>query len=314
MNTATHSIDTARYAKCIKISKRIRWDIDDDVIRGRQFDFSKKFLPDGISKLNEIGFLNTDERRLLSQIQGRTYANMFGLVERFINAKILEVSRDHWLGDQTALEALVRFSDEELKHQALFRRIEQMIGAHMPPGYRFVPQPDDVASVVLGKSTWAVLGLTCHIELFTQTHYRESIAPDAQLSELYKDVFLFHWKEESQHAIMDELEWTREDSKLTAAERDRAVDDLIALVGAVDGLLQLQSEADVAYFAQINPRAFTQQELQQLRAGVLGAYRWQYIISGVQEPRFGEILSPMITEAQSRRIGEALLPIIGKPN
>jgi len=32
-------------------------------------------------------------------------------------AKVLETTRDHWLGDQTALEALIRFSDEELKHQ-----------------------------------------------------------------------------------------------------------------------------------------------------------------------------------------------------
>ena len=42
---------------------------------------------------------------------------------------------------------------------------------------------------------------TLHIELFTQSHYRESIRGDADLSELYKDVF-FHWKEECQHAIM----------------------------------------------------------------------------------------------------------------
>ena len=60
---------------------------------------------------------------------------MFGLVERFIGAKMLEVSRDHWLGDQIALEALVRFTDEELKHQELFRRIETMIGSGMPAGY-----------------------------------------------------------------------------------------------------------------------------------------------------------------------------------
>jgi hypothetical protein len=60
-----------------------------------------------------------DEKQFVSQIQGRTYANIFGLVERFINAKVLELSEDHWFGDQTALEALVRFSDEELKHQAL---------------------------------------------------------------------------------------------------------------------------------------------------------------------------------------------------
>jgi hypothetical protein len=303
--------DAGRYAKCIEVSKRIRWDIDRDVIRGRRFDLSRKFLPDGISKVNELDFLNASERRQLSQIQGRTYANMFGLVERFIGAKILEVSREHWLGDQTKLEALVRFTDEELKHQELFRRIERMAGEDMPEGYRFLPQPNEVASVVLGKSTWAVLGLTCHIELFTQAHYRSSIEPDANLSELYKDVFLYHWKEESQHAILDELEWRRENANLSAAERDPAVDDLIALVGAVDGLLQVQAGADADYFLKICDRSFTEQEQARVRAGVLKAYRWQYIVSGVEDPRFMDILGSMITPEQANRIGQALAPIVG---
>jgi hypothetical protein len=310
MQTTTYQTDTPRYAKCIEVSKRIRWDIDRDVIRGRRFDFSKKFLPDGISKLDRLAFLSDQEKRLLSQIQGRTYANMFGLVERFINAKILEVSRDHWLGDQTALEALVRFSDEELKHQELFRRIERMVASGMPPGYRFLPQPDEVAGVVLGKSTWAVLALTCHIELFTQAHYRQSIEPDENLSELYKDVFLFHWREESQHAIMDELEWERENSKLTDAERDHAVDNLIELVAAVDGMLQAQAGSDSEYFVTVCGRTLTPQEQERIRAGVLAAYRWQYIISGVQEPRFSGILSRLITPKQGQRIAEALAPIV----
>ena len=255
-------------------------------------------------------FLSPDEQRLLSQIQGRTYANMFGLVERFIGAKTLEVSRDHWLGDQTALEALVRFSDEELKHQELFRRIERLAAENMPEGYGFLPQPNEVASVVLGKSTWAVLALTCLIELFTQTHYRSSIEPDENLSELWKDVFLFHWREESQHAILDELEWKRENAKLTPQERDRAVDDLIALVGAVDGLLQLQAAADVDYFVRVAGRYFTRDQVEQVRAVVLQAYRWQYILSGAEEPRFTEILAGMIDDAQGKRIGEALAPIV----
>jgi hypothetical protein len=34
---------------------------------------------------------------------------------------------------------------------------------------------------VLSKSTWAVLGLIYQIELFTQTHYKESIEPDENL-------------------------------------------------------------------------------------------------------------------------------------
>jgi hypothetical protein len=301
--------DTKRYAKCVENSKRVRFDIDRDVIQGRKFDFSQKFLPDGLSKVDGLEFLSAGEQRFLSQIQGRSYANIFGLVERFIAAKVLELSRAHWLGDQTALEALVRFSDEEIKHQEMFRRIERMTAEEMPEGYTFHPDPNAVASVVLAKSTWAVLALTCHIELFVLAHYRESIDPDPNLSELWKDVFLHHWREESQHAILDELEWQRENAKLTPAERDRAVDELIELVGAVDGILQLQAGADADYFLQACGRAFSPGEIEKIRAGVLGAYRWQYIVSGVQG-RFSEVLGRMINTAQAERIGQALAPIM----
>ena len=311
MNAIATTSEPARYARCIEVSKRIRWEIDRDVIRSRSFDFEKKFLPDGLSKVGALDFLGKDEKRLVSQIQGRTYANIFGLVERYIGAKVLEVSRDYWLGDQTALEALVRFTDEELKHQELFRRVEAMIAAGMPAGYTLMPDPNDVAKAVLSKSTWAVLGLTCHIELFTQAHYRQSIEPDADLSDLWKDVFLFHWKEESQHAILDELEWQRENAKLTPAQRDQAVTDLIELVGAVDGILQMQAAADVDYFLRICGRTFAKPQVQALRDTMLKAYRWQYIASGVQDERFGKILGGMITDAQMKRIGAALAPIVG---
>jgi hypothetical protein len=310
MQTMQQQADVSRYAKVVEVSKRIRWDIERDVIRGRRFEYGKKFLPDGLSKVHELEFLGAGERRLLSQIQGRTYANIFGLVERYIGAKMLEISRDYWLGDQTALEALVRFTDEELKHQELFRRIESMIAEGMPAGYTFMPQPNDVAKAVLSKCTWAVLALTCHIELFTQAHYRQSIEPDAELSELWKDVFLFHWKEESQHAILDELEWRREDAKLGTGERDRAVTDLIDLVAAVDGILLMQAAADADYFLRVCGRTFGKAEVQKLREVMIKAYRWQYIGSGVQEERFQKALGGMITEAQMSRIGSALAPIV----
>jgi hypothetical protein len=303
-------LDTARYARCVEASRRVRWEIDRHVIRGRSFDFREKFLPDGLSFATRLAFLSNDERKLLSRIQGRTYANMFGLVERFIGAKILEVSRDHWLGDQVALEALVRFSDEELKHQELFRRIEAMMAAGMAPGYHFAPQPNEVAGLVLGKSTWAVLALTCHIEIFTQVHYRESIDADAELSELWKDVFLFHWKEESQHAILDELEWMREDAKLSPAGRDAAVDDFIALVGAVDGMLQAQAGADAKYFAATCGRRLSREEAAAVEATTLAAYRYQYIASGAQAPRFLQALTSMIDGDQAARIMKALEPIL----
>lgn len=310
MNAPNPTLHTERYARCIEASKRINWDIDRDVIKGRKFDFSRKFLPDSLAKMQEFAFLTDDERRLLSQVQGRTYANIFGKVERYINAKMLEIGAQHALGDQVALEAVVRFSAEELKHQELFRRIESMIGEGMPAGYVCAIDPDGLAKAVLSKSTWAVLGLTCHIELFTQVHYRQSIEPDGNLSDLFKDIFLHHWREESQHAIIDELEWVRENDRISDAERDRGVDDLIALVGAVDGILQAQAGADAAYFQTIIKRTLPASDAMALEDGLLKAYRWQYIVSGVQVPRFQEILGGMITEAQFKRIQAALQPIM----
>lgn len=297
------------YAKCIEVSKRVRWDIDKDVIRGRNFDLSKEFLPNSISRVHELDFLSEDDKRFLSQIQGRTYSAMFGFVERFITAKILEITRDHWLGDQEALEALVRFCDEEIKHQRLFVRLEKMMAESMPPGYTFLHEPNAVAEAVLRKSTWAVLGLILSIELFTQEHYKQSIEPEENLSELYKDVFLFHWKEETTHAIMDELEWPRADQKLSPSERDRAVDELIELVAAVDGIIKAQSGADVDYFLKVAIPPLKREEEDHVRATVLGAYRWQYIQSGVEHPRFKAALGNLITPEQGARIEQALATI-----
>jgi hypothetical protein len=299
-----------RYAQCIETSKRIRWDIDRDVIRGRRFDFEKTFLPDGLSKVNELGFLQPAERRLLSQVQGRTYANMFALVERFIGAKALELGRAHGLGDQVALEALVRLTDEELKHQELFRRLERMMAADMPAGYAFVAQADEVAAAVLSKGNWAVLALILDIELFSQAHYRSSIDADDSLSALWKDVFKFHWIEESQHAIVDELEWQREHAQIDAAARDRGVDELIELVAAVDAIVQAQAQADAGYFVRCLDRPLSAAEVDAVHDTVLKAYRWQYVVSGAQEPRFAEALGSKVTPAQMQRIGNGLAPIV----
>ena len=306
MNAIEKIAGSERYARCVQTSKRVRWDIEEDVIRGRRFDAAHKFLPDGLSQADVFTTLSADEKRFVSQIQGRTYANIFGLVERFINAKVLELSHAHWFGDQVALEALVRFSDEELKHQALFRRIDAMVGEVLPDGYRFDVDPNAVARAVLGKSTWAVLALTLDIELFTQLHYRQSIEPDSELSELFKDVFLYHWKEESQHAILDELEWVRHDAGLTAEQRDRAVDEFIELVAAVDSTLQAQAKADAGYFAAKCGRTVQQAEAQAIEDAFLKAYRWQYIHSGAHHPHFGKVLSSLITENQGERIQAAL--------
>lgn len=294
---------------CIGVSKRVRWNID-DVIQGRRLDVGQKFLPDSLSLVNELGFLSADEQRFLSQVQGRTYAYIFALVERFINAKVLDISRQHWLGDQTALEALVRFSEEELKHAELLHQMESLAADVMPEGYAQTVDANEVAGIVLGKSTWAVLALTCHIEILTQIHYKKSIEPAENLSGLWKDVFLFHWKEDCRQAILDELEWRRVDTTLGKGEREQAVTDLIQLLVAVDRILQIQATADAEYFFAVIDCPLPVEAKTAVRNGILKAYRWQYIVSGIQDGRFMDILTDLIDEQQAERITMALGPML----
>jgi hypothetical protein len=102
----------------------------------------------------------------------------------------------------------------------------------------------------------------------------------------------------------------REDAKLTPAQRDQAVSELIEWVAAVDGTLQIQAAADTDYFLRVCGRTFQGAQVTSLRDAMLAAYPWQYITSGVQDERFGNILGSMITEAQMQRVGAALVPIV----
>ena len=43
---------------------------------------------------------------------------------------------------------------------------------------------------------------------------------------------------------------------------------------------------------------------------MLKAYRWQYIVSGVMEPRFQKVLFALVDDAQGARIQAALAPLM----
>jgi hypothetical protein len=120
----------------------------------------------------------------------------------------------------------------------------------------------------------------------------------------------FHWLEESQHAVLDELEWRRHDAALDAGARERAVGELIELVGAVDGMLQVQSAADAEYFLAIMERTLSPDEAERVAATFLAAYRHQYIASGIRDTRFVEVLESLISAPAFERIQSALSPLL----
>ena len=151
-----------------------------------------------------------------------------------------------------------------------------------------------------------MLLLTAAIEWLTQLHYLSSFEGDETLDPFTRHIFKSHWLEEAQHARMDHLETLRAFRGLGEAEKDRAVDDLIELVGAVDGLLQMQARLDVDNLQACLWRRLATAERQEIHAAVLAAKRYTFIESGVTHPNFLDLLGVVTSPAQQRRVQDAL--------
>lgn len=301
---------SAPYARAIDASCRVRWDIEFDVLDGRSFDFAHTFMPDALACIEAFAGLSHGERRLISQIQARTYAYVVGLFDRCIGVKMLQLSSRHWYGDPVAREALVRCSDGARKHQKLFRRVRAMIAADMPPGYGTAADPNDFARTALARSSWALLALATVVAQTSQAHWQQAMSMDPRTSPLWTDILRFHWMEERQHAALAELEWGHEDDRLSDSQRDAAVDDLIALLGAIDRILQAQATADADYFAAICLWQTGTPELDAVRSSLLMAYRQQHVESGFRHARVEQFLGSLLTTSQRDRIRSALAPLL----
>ena len=135
--------------------------------------------------------------------------------------------------------------------RTLFRRIEAMMGETMPAGYRFDVDPDAVARAVLAQEHLGGAGADpAHRAVRAAPLSPEHRARRASLSELFKDVFLFHWKDECQHVVLDELELKRHDATAldlrSASGRSTTSSRWSRRSTAI---LQPQATADAAYFA-----------------------------------------------------------------
>ena len=100
------------------------------------------------------------------------------------------------------------------------------------------------------------------------------------------------------------------DAGLAPAQRDIAVGELIELVGAVDQILQAQAAADASYFLGAAQGDFTTARREMIASTFLKAYRWQYIVSGVMQPRFQKILFATMSPDQAKRVNDALAPLL----
>ena len=301
-------MEPARYTHddCVRNSEKVSWTIA-EVLGDESFDHARRFLPEALAQVNAIEALSPNERLLLNQIRGLTYAHIFGFVEEYILRKVVELAARKGPTEASARRALFRFADEEVKHQQLFERTKAALLKKLG-ACQLVSGANEVAGAILQKSDLGVLLLTAMLEWVTQQHYTEMIRPGEDKESLdptFVRLFKSHWLEEAQHAKIDHLELLRVAEQSSQVDRDRAVDEVLEVGGAFDGVLKQQVEFDLVSLERLAGRTFSAAERQDIVARQHRAYRYTFLVSGLVHPTFTSVLADLSPSGATKVSGAA---------
>lgn len=287
------------YGSCVSASEKVSWKIDDVMPPGTALDFTRPFLPAALAG-SELPFLDAAERLKLNQINGNAYLNLFGFVEEYILATVLQHAQAESFGDHDAIRALARFADEEAKHQALFQRYVAAFERDCGFQTEVLGSAAEVANIILSKSPLAVMLVTLHLEIMTQAHYVECVRDDTQVDPFFAKLLHAHWLEESQHARIDALELNRMLEVSGPAQIQVAFDDYLELIGAFDGLLRAQAEMDARTLAGALGRTFTPDQVAALEDAQHAGYRRTFLIYGMTHQTFVQHLEAISPDGAAR--------------
>jgi len=290
----------------IHSSEKVAWTIESVLEPDAKFDLGRPLMPDSLANVAKISCLNDKERLTLNHIRGHAYLYLFSFVEEYIIATAVQHSTAEVFGDHTALRALLRFAEEEVKHQEMFRRACRLFTDTFGNPCDVLPNPQAVAEVILSHKPMAVLLITLHLEIMTQHHFVESFRKGAaeELDPLFRQMLRHHWVEESQHAKIDILELHKLSADATPEMCEESIDDYLKIVAALDGLLCQQAKNDIATLGRVLGREFNEAEKRELYDAQAGAYRRTFVGLGINSPAFlseVERLSP----AGAKRVAEA---------
>src|SRR5215831_13015230 len=161
------------YRDTLAVSQKICWKIDDIIGGDKKLDFTRRFMPESLARVEGLSFLTANERKTLNQIKGNTYLNIFGLVEEFILPFVLDHARPQLQGDDYRIRALLQFAGEEAKHIHLFKRFREEFEAGFGNKCDVIGPAEDVKRFVLSHSPLGVGIAILHIEWMTLRHYIE---------------------------------------------------------------------------------------------------------------------------------------------
>lgn len=293
-------LDRYSYQSALVASEAIQWRIEDIIGGEKRLDFDKPFMPESLARVEELPFLDKDEKRILNQIRGHAYLCIFGLVEEFILPFVLDHARPQLSGNDNRTRALLKFASEEAKHIQLFKRFKEEFEAGFGINCPVIGPPDAVATAILAHDPLGVAITTLHIEWMVQRHYVDSVQDDQELDPQFKSLLKHHWLEEVQHAKLDTLMVESLAADRNEEQRLKGVDEYLEIGGFIDGALKQQVEFDLDSFERATARKLNDEQREEFRRKQLQANRWTYLGTGMTHPKVLETLESLTPAARQK--------------
>jgi len=273
------------YRDVIRNSIKVCWQLDDLLPEDTVLDLSRPHLPEAIARATAFDFLAEREQLALNHLRSHGYTNLFAFVEEYVIAQAVHHAEAELFGDHEAVRALLRFSEEELKHQALFHRYCTLFEAAFGGPCQVLGSPAEVANVILAKTPMAAMLVTLHLEIMTQQHYTDSIR-DQSSDPLFANLLKHHWLEEAQHSKIDMLELAKMAEHASRDQLETAFREYLDIIAAFDGLLRQQVEMDLASLQAFCGRELTGSQVERYLAIQHDSHRRDFIRLSLGHPQF----------------------------
>ena len=299
-NVSGLTVGTYDYRETLLASERVNWNIDDIIGGDKKLDFSKRFMPEALARVDQLAFLNDDEKRILNQIRAYAYLSVFGIVEEFIVPFVLDHVRPELDKDDYRVRAYLQFAGEEVKHIQLFKRFCEEFEQNFATECKVIGPAADIGKAVLAHDPLSVALVILMIEWMTQAHYLDSMKDDAELDSQFKSLLKNHWIEEAQHAKLDTCMVESLGDGLSEEQISAAMDQFLAIGGFLDEGLKQQTLFDLEALETATGRKFSIDEREEFVTAQLQANRWTYIGSGMVHPKFQHMLDRLGADARKR--------------
>ena len=295
------------YLQSIKSSEKTTWVLDEVLPPTYNLDLTKQFIPMPIKAENkEHGNLSKQELCLLSQLNASCYTYFIEIVERYIVDLVMGQFPLKQTEEKNRIRAMSRFLDEEVKHQQLFERFNQVLEKNLNQ-HLIVPNNGEIfARKVMAKSPLSIWLLTLHTEVMTHFHYTFLFKSGVDLEPKFIEILKAHWMEESQHVKIDLLEVNELVKSSSEAELHQAIKDYAELMQLVDEELTAANVAVVQNLKSISGIQLSQQQEMNLMDNLIQSSRNLTIHAGLRHATF-------INAVKSFNLGlELKLPEISK--